>query len=39
MVPLDMSELATRAIDTATMLAAALGSRLVVFSAVGTQER
>jgi nucleotide-binding universal stress UspA family protein len=39
MVPLDMSELATRAIDTAAMLAVALGSRLVVFSAVGSQER
>ena len=39
MVPLDMSELAARAIDTASMLAVALGSRLVVFSAVGAQER
>ena len=39
MVPLDMSELATRALDTAAMLAVALGSRLIVFSAVGTQER
>jgi nucleotide-binding universal stress UspA family protein len=39
MVPLDMSELAARAIETATMLAVALGSRLVVFSAVGAQER
>jgi len=39
LVPLDMSELATRALDTAAMLAVALGSRLIVFSAVGTQER
>jgi nucleotide-binding universal stress UspA family protein len=39
MVPLDMSELATRAIDMAAMLAVALGSRLIVFSALGTQER
>jgi len=39
MVPLDMSELAARAIDTASMLAVALGSRLVVFSAVGAPER
>ena len=39
MVPLDMSELAARAIGTAEMLAVALGSRLVVFSAVGAQER
>lgn len=39
LVPLDMSELAARAIDTAAMLAVALGSRLVVFSAVGAQER
>jgi nucleotide-binding universal stress UspA family protein len=39
MVPLDMSELAARAIETAVMLAGALGSRLVVFSAVGAQER
>ena len=38
MVPLDMSELATRALDMAAMLAVALGSRLIVFSAVGTQE-
>ncbi len=38
MVPLDMSELATRAIDTASMLAVALGSRLIVFSALGTAE-
>ena len=38
MVPLDMSELAARAMDTAAMLAVALGSRLVVFSAVGAQE-
>ena len=39
MVPLDMSELATRAIDVAAMLAVALGSRLIVFSALGSQER
>jgi len=39
LVPLDMSELATRALDTAVMLATALGSRLIVFSSVGTQER
>ena len=38
LVPLDMSELAARAIDTAAMLAVALGSRLVVFSALGAQE-
>ena len=37
-VPLDMSELATRALDMAAMLAVALGSRLIVSSAVGTQE-
>jgi nucleotide-binding universal stress UspA family protein len=34
-----MSELAKRALDAAAMLADALGSRLIVFSAVGTQER
>jgi len=38
MVPLDRSELSTRAIDTAVMLAVAFRSRLVVFSAVDTLD-
>lgn len=38
MVPLDMSELATRALDTAAMLAVAFKSRLTVFSAVDTLD-
>lgn len=39
LVPLDGSELASAAVDHAAMLATATGARLVLFTAVGGDER
>lgn len=39
LVPLDVSKLATLAVDYATMLASATGARLILFMAVGRDEK
>ncbi len=39
LVPLDASKLATAAVDYAAMLADATGARLVLFTAIGGEER